>query len=179
MDAWHPKHVEDYDTIKWLWKWKCIRLVTLLWYILIHGQQNIKSSHIISYESNRGHCITRTVTRLRPRTSAPFCIWNLVSPYFVSHTWKLRVLRLDRWWTVDASLQYWQWRVRRMVGCCCLLHLQGCELLCAGAWGRGGGDGGEQDNITRILQVSKHKCTNIPRNREIHACLIIVQPSIW
>jgi hypothetical protein len=30
MDAWHPKHVEDQDTIKW--KWKCIKLVTLLWY---------------------------------------------------------------------------------------------------------------------------------------------------
>jgi hypothetical protein len=31
MDAWRPKHVEDYDTIKCLWKWKCIKLVTLLW----------------------------------------------------------------------------------------------------------------------------------------------------
>jgi hypothetical protein len=31
-DAWRPKHVEDYDTIQCLWKWKCIKLVTvLLW----------------------------------------------------------------------------------------------------------------------------------------------------
>jgi hypothetical protein len=26
MDAWRPKYVEDYDTIKCLWKWKCINL---------------------------------------------------------------------------------------------------------------------------------------------------------
>jgi hypothetical protein len=25
-----------------VWKWKCIKLVTLLWYIMIHGQRNIK-----------------------------------------------------------------------------------------------------------------------------------------
>jgi hypothetical protein len=33
MDAWRPKHVEDYDTIKclWKWTWKCIQFVTLLW----------------------------------------------------------------------------------------------------------------------------------------------------
>jgi hypothetical protein len=30
MDAWRPKHVEDYDTIKLLWKWKSINLVMLL-----------------------------------------------------------------------------------------------------------------------------------------------------
>jgi hypothetical protein len=30
MDAWRPKHLEDQDTIKWLWK--CIKLVILLWY---------------------------------------------------------------------------------------------------------------------------------------------------
>jgi hypothetical protein len=42
MDAWRPKHVEDQDTIKWLWKRKCIKFVTLLWYIMIHGQQNVK-----------------------------------------------------------------------------------------------------------------------------------------
>jgi hypothetical protein len=42
MDAWRPKHVEDQDTIKWLWKWKCIKLATLLWYIMIHGQKNVK-----------------------------------------------------------------------------------------------------------------------------------------
>jgi hypothetical protein len=41
-DAWPPKHVEDQNTIKWLWKWTCIKLVTLLWYIMIHGQQNVK-----------------------------------------------------------------------------------------------------------------------------------------
>jgi hypothetical protein len=34
MGAWRPKHVEDYDTIKCLWKWKCMQLITLLWYIL-------------------------------------------------------------------------------------------------------------------------------------------------
>jgi hypothetical protein len=34
------KHGEDQDTIKWLWK--CIKLVTLLWYIMTHGQQNVK-----------------------------------------------------------------------------------------------------------------------------------------
>jgi hypothetical protein len=44
MDAWRPKHVEDYDTIKCLWKWKCIKLVPLLWYMIIHGQQSIKSN---------------------------------------------------------------------------------------------------------------------------------------
>jgi hypothetical protein len=33
MEALRPKHVEDYDTIKCLWKWKCVRLVTLLWYL--------------------------------------------------------------------------------------------------------------------------------------------------
>jgi hypothetical protein len=43
MDAWRPKHVEDYDTIKCLWKWKCIKFVGLLVYIMIHGQKNIKS----------------------------------------------------------------------------------------------------------------------------------------
>jgi hypothetical protein len=32
MDAWHPKHVQDSDMIKWLWKWKCVKLVTLLWW---------------------------------------------------------------------------------------------------------------------------------------------------
>jgi hypothetical protein len=37
-----PQHEEDQDTIKWLWKWKCIKLVTLLWYIMIHCQQNVK-----------------------------------------------------------------------------------------------------------------------------------------
>jgi hypothetical protein len=42
MDAWRLKHVADQDTIKLLWKWKCIKLVTLLWYIMIHGQQNVK-----------------------------------------------------------------------------------------------------------------------------------------
>jgi hypothetical protein len=47
MDAWRPKHVEDYDTIKCLWKWKCIKLGTLLWYIMIYGQQNIKFSKIM------------------------------------------------------------------------------------------------------------------------------------
>jgi hypothetical protein len=26
-----PEHVKDYDTIKCLWKWKCIKSVTLLW----------------------------------------------------------------------------------------------------------------------------------------------------
>jgi hypothetical protein len=31
MDAWRPKHVEDYATIMCLWKWKCITFVTLLW----------------------------------------------------------------------------------------------------------------------------------------------------
>jgi hypothetical protein len=44
MDAWHPKHVEAQDTIKWLWKWKCIKLVTFLWYIIIHCQQNVKNT---------------------------------------------------------------------------------------------------------------------------------------
>jgi hypothetical protein len=44
MDAWHPKHVEVYDTIKCLWKWHCIKLVTLLWYIMIHSWQNIEHS---------------------------------------------------------------------------------------------------------------------------------------
>jgi hypothetical protein len=44
--SWSPvekKHTskDDQDTLKWLWKWKCIKLVTLLWYIMIHGQQNI------------------------------------------------------------------------------------------------------------------------------------------
>jgi hypothetical protein len=34
------------DTIKWLWKWKRIKLVTLLWYIMIHGQQNLKFSAV-------------------------------------------------------------------------------------------------------------------------------------
>jgi hypothetical protein len=34
MGAWRPKHVEDYDTIKCLWKLKCIKLVTLSeWYV--------------------------------------------------------------------------------------------------------------------------------------------------
>jgi hypothetical protein len=51
MDAWRPKHVEDYDAIKCLWLWKCIKLVTLLWYIMIHGQQNIK---LILILTNRG-----------------------------------------------------------------------------------------------------------------------------
>jgi hypothetical protein len=32
MDAWRPKHVQDNYTIKCLWKWKCIKLVTQLWY---------------------------------------------------------------------------------------------------------------------------------------------------
>jgi hypothetical protein len=32
MDAWSPKHVEDQDTTKWLWKFMCIKLVTLQWY---------------------------------------------------------------------------------------------------------------------------------------------------
>jgi hypothetical protein len=41
--------VEDYDTIKCLWKWKCINFVTLLWYIMIHGQQNIKSLYITCF----------------------------------------------------------------------------------------------------------------------------------
>jgi hypothetical protein len=55
MDAWRrPKHVEDYDTIKCLWK--CIKLVTLLWYIMIHGQQNIKNTYFMqqspSWEAN-------------------------------------------------------------------------------------------------------------------------------
>jgi hypothetical protein len=48
MDAWRPKHVEDYDTIKFLWKWKCIKLVTLLRYIMIHGQQNNKQNLSLS-----------------------------------------------------------------------------------------------------------------------------------
>jgi hypothetical protein len=51
MVAWRPKHVEDYDTIKCLWKWKCIKLVTLLWYIMIHGQQNIKFTVLHIYFS--------------------------------------------------------------------------------------------------------------------------------
>jgi hypothetical protein len=59
MDAWHPKHAEDYDTIKWLWKWNCIKLVTLLWYITIHGQQNIKFVHV-RYENV---CNLKKVTR--------------------------------------------------------------------------------------------------------------------
>jgi hypothetical protein len=33
MDAWRPKHVEDYNAIKW--KWKCVKLVTLLWFFII------------------------------------------------------------------------------------------------------------------------------------------------
>jgi hypothetical protein len=33
MDAWRPKHVEDYDAINCLRKWKWIKLVTLLWHI--------------------------------------------------------------------------------------------------------------------------------------------------
>jgi hypothetical protein len=41
MESWRLKHVEDYDT-KCLWKWKCIKLVAFLWYIMIHGQQKIK-----------------------------------------------------------------------------------------------------------------------------------------
>jgi hypothetical protein len=31
----------------WLWKWKCIKLVTSLWYIMIHGQQNVKNTWVI------------------------------------------------------------------------------------------------------------------------------------
>jgi hypothetical protein len=38
MDAWHPKQVEDYDTIKCLWKWKYIKLVTLLWLMYIYRE---------------------------------------------------------------------------------------------------------------------------------------------
>jgi hypothetical protein len=34
--------VADYDTIKCLWNLKRIKWVTLLWYIMIHGLQNIK-----------------------------------------------------------------------------------------------------------------------------------------
>jgi hypothetical protein len=30
-----------------VWKWKCIKFVTLLWYKMIHGQQNIKLSHYV------------------------------------------------------------------------------------------------------------------------------------
>jgi hypothetical protein len=39
MDAWRPKHVEDQGTIKWLWKCKCIKLVTLLWYCCWFSQK--------------------------------------------------------------------------------------------------------------------------------------------
>jgi hypothetical protein len=51
MDAWRLKHVENYGTIKCLWK--CIKLVTLLWYIMIHGQQNIKHTTFISWGMER------------------------------------------------------------------------------------------------------------------------------
>jgi hypothetical protein len=37
-----PETCRGLNTIKWLWKWKCIKLVTLLWCLMIHGQQNIK-----------------------------------------------------------------------------------------------------------------------------------------
>ena len=60
---------------------------------------------------------------------------------------------------------------RGYVGCSCLLHLQEKE--------RERERQTDKDNITGILQVSKHRCTNIPRNREIYACLIIVQQSEW
>jgi hypothetical protein len=53
MDAWRPKHVEDQDTIKWLWKWMCIKLVTLLWYgsvnliLLWYGRVNLIQEFVI------------------------------------------------------------------------------------------------------------------------------------
>jgi hypothetical protein len=60
MDAWRPKHAEDEHTIKWLWMWKCIKLVTLLWYKIIHGQQNIKFALLISFlclPGGHGKCL--------------------------------------------------------------------------------------------------------------------------
>jgi hypothetical protein len=68
---------------------------------------------------------------------------------------------------------------REYVGCSCLLHLQDCELVCVCVRERERERQTDKDNIAGILQVSKHRCTNIPRNREIYACLIIVQQSEW
>jgi hypothetical protein len=49
MDAWRPKHVENQDTVKWLWKLKCIKLVTLLWSIcLLASQNNFTSKQVFS-----------------------------------------------------------------------------------------------------------------------------------
>jgi hypothetical protein len=54
MEAWRPKHVEDYD----------IKLVTLLWCIMIHSQQNIKKQPI---ESSGSFCcsFTRCISLLQ------------------------------------------------------------------------------------------------------------------
>jgi hypothetical protein len=54
-------------TIKCLWKWKCIKLVMLLRYIMIHGQQNIK------YMSYIFHAVTTSHLILQHRVSY---LWN-------------------------------------------------------------------------------------------------------
>jgi hypothetical protein len=54
MDAWRPKHVEDSDIIKWLWKWKCIKLVTFLWARLSYGLLTLYFNHTVLLHLNLG-----------------------------------------------------------------------------------------------------------------------------
>jgi hypothetical protein len=81
MDAWCPKHAEDQDTIKWLWKWKCIKLVTLLWFDLI-----LSSHHRLGLPSDLFHLGFHTKTLyatlffpIRATCSAQLILHDLVT----------------------------------------------------------------------------------------------------
>jgi hypothetical protein len=86
MDAWRPTHVEDKDTIKWLWK--CIKLFTLLWYIMIHGQQNVKLLSFFSLSASDHcqptHCRRRgLLLHLKTRSDKPHSVgllWIGINP---------------------------------------------------------------------------------------------------
>jgi hypothetical protein len=66
MDAWRPKHVEDYHTIKRLWKLKCIKLVTLLWCMLRYLPSAFNVASTNNWRS-RAKCRLRFRLRFRPR----------------------------------------------------------------------------------------------------------------
>jgi hypothetical protein len=77
-DAWCPKHVEDYDTIKQSWKWKCIKLVTLLWYIMIHDQQHIRSQTVGDTQMSMEHWCNDTYKKEPSIEMNPLSLCHLV-----------------------------------------------------------------------------------------------------
>jgi hypothetical protein len=82
MDAWRPKHVEDYDTIKCLWKWKCIKFVTLLCYKYYLAQ----SDRLAADRQGQGDTRLTLTPSFIPKYKYVFMVsdWNCLK-YFCVH----------------------------------------------------------------------------------------------